>query len=55
VVKELGWPVIAVLKQERYDIYQEALALTHAQGQGVENPAERTELDLGSGGGLGCL
>ncbi len=28
VVDELGWPVIAVLKQERYDIYQEALALT---------------------------
>jgi Transposase DDE domain len=28
VVNELGWPVIAVLKQERYDIYQEALALT---------------------------
>ena len=28
VVEELGWPVIAVLKQERYEIYQEALALT---------------------------
>jgi hypothetical protein len=28
VVEELGWPVIAVLKQERYDIYKEALALT---------------------------
>jgi hypothetical protein len=28
VAAELGWPVIAVLKQERYDIYQEALALT---------------------------
>lgn len=28
VVQELGWPVIAVLKQERYDIYKEALALT---------------------------
>lgn len=31
VSQELGWPVVAVLKQERYDIYQEALAL--AQGQ----------------------
>jgi hypothetical protein len=28
VVEELGWPVIAVLKQERYDLYQEALALS---------------------------
>ena len=27
VVEELGWPVVAVLKQERYEIYQEALAL----------------------------
>jgi hypothetical protein len=41
VVDELGWPVVAVLKQERYDIYQEALALTRgeptqvvARGQG---------------------
>jgi hypothetical protein len=31
VVQELGWPVIAVLKQERYEIYQEALALTRGQ------------------------
>ena len=31
VVQELGWPVIAVLKQERYDIYQEALALTRGK------------------------
>jgi len=28
VVAELGWPVVTVLKQERYDIYKEALALT---------------------------
>lgn len=31
VVEELGWPVIAVLKQERYEIYQEALALSRGQ------------------------
>jgi hypothetical protein len=31
VVQELGWPVVAVLKQERYEIYQEALALTAGQ------------------------
>ena len=28
VSQELGWPVVAVLKQERFDIHQEALALT---------------------------
>lgn len=28
VVQELGWPVVAVLKQERREIYQEALALS---------------------------
>jgi hypothetical protein len=28
VAEELGWPVVAVLKQERYEIYQEALALS---------------------------
>jgi hypothetical protein len=31
VVNELGWPVVAVLKQQRYEIYQEALALTQDQ------------------------
>ena len=31
VAEELGWPVVAVLKQERYDIYQEALALTRGR------------------------
>jgi hypothetical protein len=31
VVEELGWPVIAVLKQERYEAHQEALALTRGQ------------------------
>jgi hypothetical protein len=31
VVEELGWPVIAVLKQERYEVHQEALALTNGQ------------------------
>jgi hypothetical protein len=31
VVRELGWPVIAVLKQERFEIYQEAMALTRGK------------------------
>lgn len=31
VVEELGWPVVAVLKQERYEAHQEALALTRGQ------------------------
>jgi hypothetical protein len=45
VAEELGWPVIAVLKQERYDIYQEALALTQGQPTQVvergEGPQKR--------------
>lgn len=39
VVAELGWPVIAVLKQERYECHQEALALT--QGQPPARVTER--------------
>jgi hypothetical protein len=31
VAEELGWPVVAVLKQERFEAYQEALALTKEQ------------------------
>ena len=30
-VQRLGWAVVAVLKQERYEIYQEATALSRAQ------------------------
>jgi len=30
-VRKLGWPVVAVLKQERYETYQEATALSRAQ------------------------
>jgi len=37
---EMSWPVISVLKQERYEIYGEALALTKGQP-----PAETTERD----------
>ena len=46
VVEELGWPVIAVLKQERYEIHQEARALTRGQkpGQVVERDGRRVEL-----------
>jgi hypothetical protein len=40
VVEELGWPVIAVLKQERYEIYQESLVLTRRQ-----KPTQRVERD----------
>lgn len=41
VVEELGWPVIAVLKQERYDIYQEALALTQGPPTQVVERGEK--------------
>ena len=40
VVEELGWPGIAVLKQERYEAHQEALALTRGQ-----KPAQVGERD----------
>lgn len=40
VVEELGWPVIAVLKQERYEVYQETLALTRG-----EEPTQQVERD----------
>jgi hypothetical protein len=40
VVAELGWPLIAVLKQERYEIHQEVLALTRGQ-----KPTQRVERD----------
>jgi len=45
VAKELGWPVVAVLKQERYEIYQEALALTQGQPtQVVEGDGRQIEV-----------
>ena len=46
VVEELGWPVIAVLKQERYEAHQEALALTNGQKptQIVERDGRQVEI-----------
>ena len=46
VVEELGWPVIAVLKQERYKAYQETLALTRGQkpAQVVERDGRQVEI-----------
>jgi hypothetical protein len=45
VAEELGWPVVAVLKQERYEIYQEAIALTSGKPTQVvergEGPQKR--------------
>ena len=38
-VVQMGWPVISVLKQERYDIYGEALALT--KGRPPDEVAQR--------------
>ena len=45
-VEELGWPVIAVLKQERYEAHQEALALTRGQkpAQVVERDGRQVEI-----------
>jgi hypothetical protein len=46
VVEELGWPVIAVLKQERYEVYQEAQALSRGQEptRVVERDGRRVEI-----------
>ena len=46
VAEELGWPVIAVLKQERYEIYQEVMALTRGQKptQRVEREGRQVEI-----------
>jgi hypothetical protein len=43
VVEELGWPVVAVLKQERYEIYQEALALTSGKPTQVVERGEGSD------------
>ncbi len=40
-VVEMGWPVISVLKQERYEIYREALALS--KGQPPTQTVQRNE------------
>ena len=45
VVEELGWPVIAVLKQERFEVHQEALTLSQTKpDQVVERDERRIEL-----------
>ena len=46
VAEELGWPVIAVLKQERFEVHQEAMALTRGQKptQVVERDGRRVEI-----------
>lgn len=46
VAEELAWPVIAVLKQERYEAHQEALALTQGQkpAQVVERDGRQVEI-----------
>jgi hypothetical protein len=46
VVEELGWPVIAVLKQEAREVYQEAVALTQGRAptQVVERDARQVQI-----------
>jgi hypothetical protein len=41
VVEELGWPVIAVLKQERFEVHQEALALSQKKPDQVVVRSQR--------------
>ena len=42
VVEELGWPVIAALKQKRYEVCQEALALTVAEPEAPQPADQRS-------------
>ena len=45
VAEELGWPVVAVLKQERFEVYQEAVALSQGPpAQVVERDKRRVEI-----------
>jgi len=45
VVEELGWPVVAVLKQERFEVNQEARALSREKpGQMVERNGRCVEI-----------
>lgn len=45
-VVEMGWPVISVLKQERYDIYGEALALSKGRppSETIERDGRKVEI-----------
>ena len=46
VVEELGWPVVAVLKQERYEAHQEALALTQGQKPTLVVEREKRQVQI---------
>jgi hypothetical protein len=46
VVEELGWPVIAVLKQERFEVYQEARALSAGQKPTQQVEREGREVEI---------
>ena len=46
-VVQMGWPVIAVLKQERYNIYQEALALSRGQAPTQKVQREGRPVEIG--------
>jgi len=46
VVEELGWPVVAVLKQERYEAHQEALALTQGQKPTLVVKREKRQVEI---------
>lgn len=52
VVDELGWPVVAVLKQQRYEIYQEALALTRGQEPNQQVERDQRQVAIWSTGSL---
>jgi hypothetical protein len=52
VVEELGWPVVAVLKQERYEVYQEAHALTAGRKPTQQVQRDGRQVDIWEVGSL---
>jgi hypothetical protein len=58
-VRKLGWSVVAVLKQDRYDVYKEATALSQKQAPKQRQVEDRTiklwdvrDLNFGASSGL---
>jgi len=52
VVQELGWPVVAVLKQERYEVHQETLALSRGQPPTLQVERDGRQVEIGDLGEL---
>lgn len=52
VVEELGWPVVAVLQQERFEIHPETLARTRGQAPTQQVERDGRHVEIGDWGSL---